>query len=827
MAYTSETSKNNYMAVREYPTILAALKDENGVLEPSIDVDSAPLFIKIPRRNDTDAKDSQRRVTVYRRMTYGMRRSADGSWVHYPIYIKVEPKGNLLRGNFLMTEYGREDSVHKEFGPSEDGLRKMFVLGDFIARNQIESYKQNYSNLFGQLIEDMNYQNLFETKFSRSEKEFTEALNKLSTRQINDTEELPFITKLKQLGVITRVPKNFVSNVIRELDKQRTDYNNIVKRSPMYIALQNMMDDFKRVADVNIPNNSSEDLKQQHEWLKQNLHKFDTINTNIDSNDESVKFYHDYLQKQYDFIKNYIKEFYNIDPELENVPYFSNEYIENPVGDDKQNKSPKQIEYERFFSNPQNSRFEKLAKVVFNRIDEFGIEIEYDQDLEVQGKFIRGYNKILVRPDHYSENTLLHECIHALTSYYCDAYEDDRDSLSKEIQTAIEELNYCYKLLKDDAYKTGALTKGSAFEIYELGESDKYGLTNIHEFIAELSNPDFIGRIKDYDNKHNSSVFDKLVDIIARILGIKKEYKDVMTTSYQALKVLLETSDKSLYDQQENKIRTMKENLAKIDTDRTLLIRQNNKYKPIIDAIENAEQFGEMTATLDYNDVEWMWYVPNVENTKIEQGDVIKVVFNDNTGYIVLTKNPELLRDKFTEKEKPFEITFKPLTPQLLSSYVFKIVSNNNSYTQLSQQTLDLFQKIYRNRKNNTEENRKKAEYYVKSRTQGFYKLKNKQIEAYKAIKEINDKLGTTFNVEIDKTTLRVTVPSKSVYSIEKTNTLDNIKYNNIDSIFTLIVNEPSYDSAVQILEQNGYDTNEDAVKYALGRLIKQICKGK
>lgn len=685
MAYTGETQKNNYMAVREYPTILAALKDENGILEPSIDPDNAPLFIKIPRRRDTDAKDSQRRVTVYRRMTYGMRRSSDGSWVHYPIYIKVEPKGNLLRGNFLMTEYGREDSTHKEFGPSEDGLKKMFILGDFIARNQVDTYKQNYSNLFGQLIEDMNYQNLFETQYKKSEKEFTEALN---------------------------------------------------------------------------------------------------------NQDKSVE-----------------------------KPI--------PVNDSNHNESPKQIEYERFFNNPQNSRFEKLAKTVFDLIDKFGIEIEYDENLETQGRFVRGYNKILIRPDHDSENTLLHECIHALTSYYCDAYEDDKKSLSKEIQTAIEELNYCYKLLKEDAYETGALTKGGVFETYELGESDKYGLTNIHEFIAELSNPDFIERIKDYDSRHDSSIFDKLVDIIARILGIKKEYKDVMTTSYQALKVLLEASDKSLYDQQENKIRIMKENLAKINTDKTLLIRQNNKYKPIIDAIEKAESFGEMTAVLDYNDVEWMWYVPNVENTEIKQGDIIKVVFNDNIGYIVLTKNPELLKDKVVENEKPFKVTFKPLTPQLLSSYVFKIVSNNNSYTQLSQYTLDLFQKVYRNHKNNTEENREKAERYVKAKTQGFYKLKNKQIKAYRAIKEINDKLGTTFNVEIDKNTLNITIPSKSVYSVKESSKQSSIDYNKVDSIFTLISNEPSYDSAVQILEQNGYNTDSDSVMYALGKLIKQLCKGK
>lgn len=178
MAYYNETKKSNYLKQREYPTILAALKDNNGILEVSINPDDAPLFIKIPRRKDSDAKDSQRRVTVYRRMTYGMRRSSDGSWVHYPIYVKVEPKGNLLRGNFLMTEYGREDSLNKEYGPSEDGLRQMFTLGDFISRNDVEAYKDKYNNLFGQMIEDMNYQNLYENKFNRDEEMFTKSLNK-------------------------------------------------------------------------------------------------------------------------------------------------------------------------------------------------------------------------------------------------------------------------------------------------------------------------------------------------------------------------------------------------------------------------------------------------------------------------------------------------------------------------------------------------------------------------------------------------------------------------------------------------------------------------
>jgi len=33
----------------------------------------------------------------------------------FPVYIKTNPKGNQISGNFLMTEYGRSDSYDKQF----------------------------------------------------------------------------------------------------------------------------------------------------------------------------------------------------------------------------------------------------------------------------------------------------------------------------------------------------------------------------------------------------------------------------------------------------------------------------------------------------------------------------------------------------------------------------------------------------------------------------------------------------------------------------------------------------------------------------------------
>lgn len=163
----------------QFPFLLAALKDKAGVLEPSIDPNKAPLFIKIPRRKDAAAKDSQRRVTVFKRVSFGMRKSNTGEWVHYPIYVKVDPKGNQLKGNYLITEYGREDSTDKEYSPSEEGLKKMYELGDFIAKNTIQEYSEKWGGKYAQMIEDMNYQHVFDNKYAGVAADFLTAYNAL------------------------------------------------------------------------------------------------------------------------------------------------------------------------------------------------------------------------------------------------------------------------------------------------------------------------------------------------------------------------------------------------------------------------------------------------------------------------------------------------------------------------------------------------------------------------------------------------------------------------------------------------------------------------
>ncbi len=208
ISYSGATQTSGYIDRYSYPRMLAALKDNgNGKLKATIDPNNAPLFIKIPRRRDSDAKDSQRRVTVYKRVSYGMRQGSAGIWVHYPIYVEVQQKGNLIRGNYLITEYGREDSPIKDYGPNVEGLKKMFALGDFISRNVIEDYRIKYTNSFSQMIEDMNYQYLLENKFHATSK-LADALKQRDTKQ----EEMPVEESLPKEAKATNL--SFYSGMI-------------------------------------------------------------------------------------------------------------------------------------------------------------------------------------------------------------------------------------------------------------------------------------------------------------------------------------------------------------------------------------------------------------------------------------------------------------------------------------------------------------------------------------------------------------------------------------------------------------------------------------
>lgn len=130
-----------------YPTILAALKkNDEGVYEPSIAVESSPKFIKIPR--SYNHYDSQRQYNVYQ--LYGFARHDSG--IMYPVYVLVQPKGTKVSGGFMVTEYGRDDSTPSstEYVVNQGALRDFVESADFI--NQLPAIKKNFGDEYAAIL---------------------------------------------------------------------------------------------------------------------------------------------------------------------------------------------------------------------------------------------------------------------------------------------------------------------------------------------------------------------------------------------------------------------------------------------------------------------------------------------------------------------------------------------------------------------------------------------------------------------------------------------------------------------------------------------------
>jgi len=133
-----------------FPTILAALHMKDGALETTIDPSTAPRYIKIPRRSDRMADNSQRRFTVYK-----LHRIAIGkNGIEYPVYIKVNQKGNQVTGGFMITEYGRSDNLNApEYSINEEVLEKTYQAAT--VADHINAFKRTEPE-YSAIIEGLN-----------------------------------------------------------------------------------------------------------------------------------------------------------------------------------------------------------------------------------------------------------------------------------------------------------------------------------------------------------------------------------------------------------------------------------------------------------------------------------------------------------------------------------------------------------------------------------------------------------------------------------------------------------------------------------------------
>ena len=132
-----------------FATVLAAIKKEDGQYKASIDPNNAPMYIKIARRKDRNSNDSQRRFTIYKLHNIALSNNN----VEYPVYVKVDPKGNQVSGGFLITEYGRSDRLTpQEYEINEETLRKVYQASNVAEHiNLVKNAEPNYAAIISGL----------------------------------------------------------------------------------------------------------------------------------------------------------------------------------------------------------------------------------------------------------------------------------------------------------------------------------------------------------------------------------------------------------------------------------------------------------------------------------------------------------------------------------------------------------------------------------------------------------------------------------------------------------------------------------------------------
>lgn len=185
---------------------------------------------------------------------------------------------------------------------------------------------------------------------------------------VTSTKLTPGVQELMKLGKMTKVDNSIMPR-IAELDKSRKDYNSVVKRSPAYIALQNMMRNPLGAADASLPDSSSDSLKKMFKELKDLQASANSANMILSRSGDSsaAKTFHSYNEKVTEFIVKYIKEFYGIEAPVVDSGFFINNTQNTQIKGE--NISSKGSEFAKRLTNPFNKETVEFRGTKFDNAE--------------------------------------------------------------------------------------------------------------------------------------------------------------------------------------------------------------------------------------------------------------------------------------------------------------------------------------------------------------------------------------------------------------------------------------------------------------------------
>lgn len=272
-----------------------------------------------------------------------------------------------------------------------------------------------------------------------------------------------------------------------------------------------------------------------------------------------------------------------------------------------------------------------LQNRIFNICKKLGIEYYLDPKLGKSGTSIG--NKIYINPNRLDYRTILHESIHAVTSYYISLSDTELSRQPKYIQKAVSNIKTLHKELwdswisKQDEEKLNIESMPPDVLQDYLYNNGVYFLYSPNELMAELSYEGTKKFINDYSKSKKENFFSRLWEtVLSFFRGESKQYHNLE----KSLETLLSNYNDSLFNEIENTLEA--KNLP--DSNITLTEEQQKN----INTISNKNRFGSWE-TLVEQDVlmpigtsgsgksTWIKSLPNLSNYIIISPDEMRVEF--------------------------------------------------------------------------------------------------------------------------------------------------------------------------------------------------------
>ena len=295
----------------------------------------------------------------------------------------------------------------------------------------------------------------------------------------------------------------------------------------------------------------------------------------------------------------------------------------------------------------------KLTEAVFNALKDTGVVFKTsDLGEDISGRYVASDNTILYNPNALQDSTLLHEAIHAVTSYYLEA--KNTNGFSNEIKAAIQEINECYDLLKQDyidEYRKKGIDLESGFELFL--DNDTYGYTSPKEMVAELGKPSFVDHIKDFDRRHKGqNIFKRLKDAILSLLGINKNYGSLESTLKKAVWTLITTPSKELMQRYSQENANVKKNHKALRESDHIKVENRRAINQMLDTLpEDASmvEYADATMSMDKDLISSSFVLPKNSDVKrlstLKQGTIF---IYENSLFMALNGTPTLKGETVT-----------------------------------------------------------------------------------------------------------------------------------------------------------------------------------